>query len=228
MSAESHDHGGRARRTRRRVRVASLAPILIAVCLVAAACGGGGTPAAGVASVGKSTATTDPPAAGGGGGTGGGSKSSKYAAALAYSQCMRSHGIANFPDPSADGGIEIQGGPNSSSGPNPGSAAFKAADQACRHLLPNGGQPTAAQKQQFLSQALKFSQCMRSHGFPNFPDPSTTGGGVSLKITPSSGIKPSSPQFRAAQKACSSFLPGWAQRGSAPGQGSGFKVGFAG
>lgn len=182
-----------------------------------------------MASIGKASTTTDPSTSGGGGGgAGNGSSSSKYADALKYSQCMRSHGVPNFPDPSANGAIGIQGGPNSSNGLNPNSAQFKAADRACRHLLPNGGQPSAAQKQQFLSQALKFSQCMRSHGFPNFPDPTSSGGGVSLKISPSSGIDPRSPQFQSAQKACSHFLPGTVQSGSPSGGANGEKSVAAG
>ncbi|MBO0691960.1 MAG: hypothetical protein J2P58_03590 [Acidimicrobiaceae bacterium] len=193
------------RRALRWRRVALLVPVLVALCFTAAACGGGPTPAANVASVGKSTGTTDPPSAGG---SGNGSNSDKYAAALKYSECMRSHGVANFPDPSGNGNIEIQASPNSSNGVNPDSAQFKAANRDCRHFLPNGGQPTAAQKAQFEAQALKFSQCMRRHGFPNFPDPEIHGNSMGLKISPSSGIDPRSPQFQAAQKACSSYLPG--------------------
>jgi hypothetical protein len=63
------------------------------------------------------------------------------------------------------------------------------------------------------AQALKFSSCMRSHGEPNFPDPTFSGGGVSLKISASSGIEPTSPQFQAAQKACQKNLPGVITRG---------------
>jgi len=44
---------------------------------------------------------------------------------------------------------------------------------------------------------------MRSHGVPNFPDPS--GGGLNLNGT---GINPFSPSFRAAQSSCSKLLPG--------------------
>ena len=95
---------------------------------------------------------------------------------LAYAQCMRSHGVANFPDPNGQG--VIQG-----SGINPGSASFQAADKDCRHLLPNGGQPSPAQQAKALAQALKFSQCMRSHGISDFPDPqSQPGGGIRISI----------------------------------------------
>lgn len=61
------------------------------------------------------------------------------------------------------------------------------------------------------AQALKFSACMRSHGEPNFPDPEISSSGdstsVRLRITPSSGIDPSSPTFQDAQRACRAFAP---------------------
>src|SRR5689334_4039587 len=55
--------------------------------------------------------------------------------AVAYAQCMRAHGLPNFPDPGADGAITVTGGPDS--GLNPDSAQFKAAQQACGSLQPN-------------------------------------------------------------------------------------------
>jgi len=232
MSIENPDsqptiRAPRYRRIRRWRRAAFLAPVLVAMCFVVAACGGGPTPAAGVASIGKSTATTDPPS-GGSGNSGNGNNASHYADALKYAECMRSHGVANFPDPGANGSITLQGGPNSSNGINPSSAQFSNADKDCRHLLPNGGQMTPAQRQQAMAGLLKFSQCMRRHGFPNFPDPTTTGGGVGLHLTPSSGVDPRSPQFQSAQAACSSNLPGHVTRTGAPSNGSGFKSVVAG
>jgi hypothetical protein len=47
-----------------------------------------------------------------------------------------------------------------------------------------------------------FSARMRSHGLPKFPDPTFSNGGVGIELDRSSGIDPSSPQFRAAQTAC--------------------------
>jgi hypothetical protein len=49
------------------------------------------------------------------------------------------------------------------------------------------------------SPGLRFSACMRAHGVPNFPDPSSRG---QIAITPGSGLDPFSPAFEAAQKAC--------------------------
>jgi len=54
---------------------------------------------------------------------------------------------------------------------------------------------------------------MRSHGVPNFPDPSP-GGGLLFRVT--AAINRSSPAFREAQAKCRKLLPG----GGPPGPGS--------
>jgi hypothetical protein len=116
---------------------------------------------------------------------------------------MRSHGVPSFPDPNAQGGIVVNGIES-------GSTAFRSAVNDCRHLLPNGGQPTPAQQAQALAQALKFSECMRSHGITGFPDPqSVAGGGIRIAIRAGQGnnLNPTNPQFQAAQKACQKFNP---------------------
>jgi hypothetical protein len=97
---------------------------------------------------------------------------------------------------------------DSSSGINPQSSGFQHAQQACRKLLPNGGTPTPQQQAQAREQALKFSQCMRSHGVPKFPDPQIGNGRIGIRITPGSGLDPSSPQFKRAQQACQNLIGG--------------------
>jgi hypothetical protein len=74
---------------------------------------------------------------------------------------------------------------------------------ACGASGSSGGTGTSAKAS--ASQLLQFSRCMRSHGVPNFPDPSSGGG---IQITPGSGRDPRSPAFQAAQKACRPRLPG--------------------
>jgi hypothetical protein len=117
---------------------------------------------------------------------------------------MRKHGVPNFPDPDSHGRLGI-------TGINPHSPQFQSAQRACRKLLPNGGKPDPKAQAAFLKQALKFSQCMRSHGVANFPDPKASGAGVGLVIGKNSGIDPNSPQFKAAQQACKKLLPGQGQ-----------------
>jgi hypothetical protein len=51
-----------------------------------------------------------------------------------------------------------------------------------------------------------YSQCMRSHGVPKFPDPRPDGGFL-LRAGPGTGIDPESPQFKAADRACQKLRP---------------------
>jgi hypothetical protein len=53
---------------------------------------------------------------------------------LAFSKCMRTHGIKDFPDPS-NGGIKIHAG-QAGSDLNPNNPQFQAAQQACQADLP--------------------------------------------------------------------------------------------
>jgi hypothetical protein len=121
---------------------------------------------------------------------------------------MRVHGVPNFPDPVQSGngrvGLQISAVPGKG-GLGLNSPAFQSAQQACKKLLPNGGNPpklSAGEKQQFL----KFAACMRTHGVPSFPDPTFSGGGVRVQIG-GPGVSPSSPAFKAAQQSCRAYSP---------------------
>lgn len=203
-------------------RATFIGVMIVSGALLVTACGS--TSPASVAHLGSTTTTTaagaqggsapvtsNGPASGGGAGLSSGSglqpgihiaTGATGAKALAFSECMRSHGVPNFPDPNSQG---VMNG----SGINPGSPSFQAANKDCRHLLPNGGAPTPAQLAKNLAQALKFSECMRSHGIADFPDPQTGGGGISisLKGAPGSDLSPGNPRFASASKACQSLNP---------------------
>jgi hypothetical protein len=126
---------------------------------------------------------------------------------LAFAACMRSHGIANFPDSD----VMQPGG-----GIDPNSRQFLAAQLACRSLEPQGG-PEGQQSAAFQAALVRFSACMRFHAVPGFPDPGgvrpsgpvTTIFGIALP----SRIDPQSPQFQAAVKACQPLLPGGPPKG---------------
>jgi hypothetical protein len=137
--------------------------------------------------------------------------SGKYAAALAYSRCMRSHGVPGFPDPRQVGGeIQLSG---SGTGIDPQSPLVAAARQSCRHLLHGGGEPTPAERQQALARMLQSSRCMRAHGIAGFPDPalSAPAGRAGYSVVMSNGvawlavpdsIDVHSPAFERAAAAC--------------------------
>jgi len=166
---------------------------------------GGGSASPGVASVGSPTTTTQARSSAA---RSDGNRTVKYKAALAFVNCMRSHGVPNFPDPTADGTLNVnfatggKGGSPESSGINRNSPQYISGDSTCRHLL-LGGVLTPVQNQQALAKGLKFAQCMRSHGVPNFPDP-TMAGVVHL----GAGVDSSSPQFQSVQKVCQALMPG--------------------
>jgi hypothetical protein len=138
-------------------------------------------------------------------------QSKKYQKALAFVQCMRTHGEPAFPDPTSQGLI-------SDSQANIGSPVLRAAGLACAALLPPGSlQVTEAQQEQLAVQALKRAECMRAHGVINFPDPSAPG---QQGPPPASGggIGPNSQVFQAAARACDLGL-GRGPRGAGPGGG---------
>jgi len=91
---------------------------------------------------------------------------------VAYSHCMRSHGVPNFPDPSGSG----SGGVPKETAQQLGvsNSQLQAAQNACQHLLPNTGNidDNPAALHQWWSQMLHFARCMHSRGVPNWPDPS--------------------------------------------------------
>jgi hypothetical protein len=86
-----------------------------------------------------------------------------------FAQCMRSHDVKNFPDPVNGGFSFSRVGPDSV---DPSSPAFQAAKAACIHLVPGEAQRLTVTAQD-LAAGDKLAACMRSHGFPSFPDPTS-------------------------------------------------------
>lgn len=115
-------------------------------------------------------------------------------AVLAYAQCMRENGFAEFPDPTPDGRLQMRVNPQSA-------PRFHAAQQACRDQAPAGfaAERLSAEQMEVL---LDLSQCMRENGIGGFPDPSSSGH-FDLSDFSDAGINPQSPAFEAAMAACS-------------------------
>lgn len=119
---------------------------------------------------------------------------------------MRSHGVTNYPEPIAPGSVPLGGGNRFlGNGPNPNSSpTYRAASAACRkyavasRVTPGGAARVAAEQ-------LEYAQCIRTHGEPDFPDPSASGGFLIPK-----SVDENSPSFRAAENACKSLQPGFA------------------
>lgn len=139
-------------------------------------------------------------------------KSNGADAGIKVADCMRSHGVPNFPDPShGGGGIQLP------SGINPQSPAFQAAQKTCFKLLPGGGPGGGKASESQKLAMLRLSRCMRAHGVTSFPDPTnkppSPGNGLGLAFgTGDSFIAVSqslmqSPGFKQAAATC--HFPGF-------------------
>lgn len=168
-------------RLTRRGTAAALAAALVGATLAVAGCGS--------SSSASSPATT---AAGVNATSTGSAKLEQFA------QCMRAHGVTDFPDPTAEGSFNLPTGMT-------GSPQFASADQSCKSLAPAGVLSGRAPTTEQLNQTVKFVNCMRKHGEPGFPDP-LPNGTFQLNGGPSP-VDPNAPQFKTAMTACHSLLP---------------------
>jgi hypothetical protein len=122
---------------------------------------------------------------------------------------VRSHGVANFPDP--------QAGASNAKFPSAqqlrvSSSQLSTAETACQRLLPVGVDDQFPQSEVplLLRAMLPFSSCMRSHGIPNFPDPAVDSGGRPIFPLSTHGISLNyshSHQFNTAVGKCQSLAP---------------------
>jgi hypothetical protein len=172
-------------------RTAALAATAIAagIVLLTVACGGSSSsgPAGSSSSPGSPTIAKD----------------------VVYADCMSAHGVDITVNSNGDFSA-------SSSSSSPSSQQAETAETACQHLLPSSDQPSQARELSHFEQLLKYTQCMRSHGVPNFPDPVSEGNGAysfgAPQAAPSNGaggggINPNSPTYQRAGQACQSIMP---------------------
>lgn len=104
-------------------------------------------------------------------GSSGASASSNRAQArrdgLSFARCMRSHGVPRFPDPTPNSGaIDLN-----AAGINASSAAFTAAQAACKGLQPLKHVPSRPPTAQAYARLLHWTRCLREHGISGLPDP---------------------------------------------------------
>jgi hypothetical protein len=139
-----------------------------------------------------------------------GTGSSQSTSLMKFSACMRSHGVPSFPDPSTnasgDNSFGIDGYTfNLPANLNTQSPAYQTADKQCGKAIGIGAGAggTHGVPEKAKQAALAHAQCMRQHGFPNFPDPTfTSNGGGITESSGGGGINPRSPAFQQAQKIC--------------------------
>jgi hypothetical protein len=172
--------------TRRRALAA-----LAAIGMVALMSGCGSNTAAGT---GSSTANGQAAASSTGSAGSGASKREK---GVKFAECMRSNGVSDFPDPNANGefmyGVSVT------------PAVFTKAVNACKALQPPGSlSGQRSPKQQSL--ALKFAQCVRNNGVPDFPDPVNGQPLIDTTKIPSSNAPGGMSILNAATHKCGGLL----------------------
>ena len=139
----------------------------------------------------------------GGSGNGNDGTATARAKVVKFSECMRTNGVSGFPDPDASGQLTIDAVANGSS-IDTNSAAFKQALSACKDLEPpgfTGPQVTP----QLRTARLRFAQCVRDHGVPDFPDPSPNGPLVDTRRIPSADTPAGMGALHAAMSKCAEF-----------------------
>jgi hypothetical protein len=125
--------------------------------------------------------------------------------AVKEAECMRSHGVPNFPDPSPGGPSVVPNWINTQA------PAFQFAQKACAKYLGGSTSHGSASEGSKL-ELLNLAKCMRAHGLPSFPDPTASPppappagsqmgnaiaiGGVYLQLPPQS------PALKQAAAAC--------------------------
>ena len=174
---------------------AVFAALLATIALLAAACS-------------NSSSTGGSPTAGG---------AASPPSAVAYSHCIRSHGVPKYPDPPSGGGLPK----TSAQELGVSGSQLQAAQRACQHMLPNTGGSLAirfeqcvatgtcpqALVQQVLNKMRRFAVCMRSHGVPNWPDPTIGRGGAPFFNGSAHGIDDHSPRINAKIIECERVAP---------------------
>ncbi|MGI9007094.1 MAG: hypothetical protein ACR2FU_13030 [Streptosporangiaceae bacterium] len=192
---------GRLRRAWPPIARTAAAIITMAALALLAACGGR-----------PSAASSGSPAAGGQAR----SPSTNSQKALAFSACVRVHGVPNYPD--ADGKGQIVKATAQQLGVS--NSQLQAALDACQHLLPNTGNvdDNPAALNQWWSQMQHFAQCMHAHGVPNWPGPTAYpqdpvrptfnlhAAGIGFHQGSEPGFIVNSPQIEAEVRQCESVL----------------------
>lgn len=136
---------------------------------------------------------------------------------LRVSQCIRAHGVPNYPDPPSRGEMQSESSGNGSVTVNgvkldASAQTLQNAQRACAKYAPVGPLVSSSQLASIQQGSIRAAVCMRANGVPDFPDPSvTTGpGGHGLRISIGSGaganLNPYSPAFKAAQAKCNKLV----------------------
>ena len=117
--------------------------------------------------------------------------------AVKFAECIRAHGVSDFPDPDAKNQFQY--------GVSVSPAVWKQATTACKDLQPPGtlsGKRTPKEQ----SASLRFAQCVRDHGVKDFPDPVNGEPLIDTTKIPSSNKPGGMTILNAATQKCGDVL----------------------
>jgi hypothetical protein len=130
-------------------------------------------------------------------GTGGSKKVTTRDKAVKFAECIRAHGVSDFPDPNEENQFEY--------GVSVTREVWTRATTACKDLQPPGTlSAKRTPKQQ--SASLRFAQCVRENGVKDFPDPVNGEPLVNTYKIPSSNKPGGMAILNAAMHKCGNVL----------------------
>jgi hypothetical protein len=185
--------------SRKRRPLAALVLVAL-ISVIGAGCGSNAPAGTGTASSSGGGSSTRPSASRTSSGTasnGGNTEATKREKAVKFAECVRAHGVPHFPDPDASGNFNF--------GVDVSAAVFTAAVNACKALQPPGTLSAKRSPTQ-QSAALRFAQCVRANGVPDFPDPVNGQPLIDTTHIPSSNQPGGMTILNAATHKCGSVL----------------------
>jgi hypothetical protein len=165
--------------------------------LISAGCGSNAPSDTGTASSSGTTSSTRAATSTGSTTSGADKKLTARDKAVKFAECIRAHGVRDFPDPNEKNQFEY--------GVSVTPTVWKRATTACKDLQPPGtlsGKRTTKQQ----SAALRFAQCIRDNGVKDFPDPVNGEPLVDTYKIPSSNKPGGMTILNAAMKKCRNVL----------------------
>jgi len=117
--------------------------------------------------------------------------------AVKFAECIRAHGVSDFPDPNAKNQFEY--------GVSVSPAVWKQATTACKDLQPPGTLSSKRTPKE-QSASLRFAQCIRENGVKDFPDPVNGEPLVNTYKIPSSNRPGGMTILNAAMRKCGNVL----------------------
>ena len=117
--------------------------------------------------------------------------------AVKFAECIRAHGVSDFPDPDAKNDFQY--------GVSVIPAEWKQSTTACKSLQPPGTLSSKRTPKQ-QSATLRFAQCVRDNGVKDFPDPVNGEPVINTYKIPSSNKPGGMTILNAATKKCGSVL----------------------